>query len=230
VAEKPNLRAKPKLKQPTTPAQPQARMHRVLWRAVKAVFGFVVVLVGLIGGAYTMWGPPWPTEPSFVPGAPSFGSPLDVPFTVTNKSSVFSIKNLHISCHGYEIKVVPPNFGSPAPGGGTLGGWAIEGFTFSVPGNADLMPGETRPYTCVFNSVMRGVSNQTGYRIVEADIAFVSEYDARCPFPDAVCARLFPCATDLRCDRLGSGTKALSGHFTLNTKTDPLQWMPGKPL
>jgi hypothetical protein len=230
VAEKPNLRAKPKLKQPTTPAQPQARMHRVLWRAVKAVFGFVVVLVGLIGGAYTMWGPPWPTEPSFVPGAPSFGSPLDVPFTVTNKSSVFSIKNLHISCHGYEIKVVPPNFGSPAPGGGTLGGRAIEGFTFSVPGNADLMPGETRPYTCVFNSVMRGVSNQTGYRIVEADIAFVSEYDARCPFPDAVCARLFPCATDLRCDRLGSGTKALSGHFTLNTKTDPLQWMPGKPL
>jgi hypothetical protein len=205
-------------------------MHRVLWRAVKAVFGFVVVLVGLIGGAYTMWGPPWPTEPGLVPGAPSFGSPLDVPFTVTNKSSVFSIKNLHISCHGYEIKVVPPNFGSPAPGGGTLGGWAIEGFTFSVPGNADLMPGETRPYTCVFNSVMRGVSNQTGYRIVEADIAFVSEYDARCPFPDAVCARLFPCATDLRCDRLGSGTKALSGHFTLNTKTDPLQWMPGKPL
>jgi hypothetical protein len=47
---------------------------------------------------YTFWGPPWPTEPSFDPGFPSFGLPLDVPFSVANKSAIFPISDLTILC------------------------------------------------------------------------------------------------------------------------------------
>ncbi len=152
--------------------------------------------LALLAFVYGIWGPPWPTEPTFVPGAPSFGSALDVPFIVTNKSVLFPIKKLHILCSAYRIDVGPPN-------------WSIQGISFSVPGVADLAPGQSRPYTCAFNNVMRGPNGERmGVRA--ATIAFNSEYDSSWPWK--------------------ARAKAESGKFTLDTKTVPPQWMTGEPL
>src|SRR5262245_39455893 len=46
----------------------------------------------------SVWGPPWPTEPSFDPGFPTLSSPLDVPFSVANKSAISAINDLNVEC------------------------------------------------------------------------------------------------------------------------------------
>ena len=63
-------------------------------------FGSFIVgpLLAVVVAIYTFWGPPWPTEPWFDPGFPSFGLPLDVPFSVANKSAIFPISDLTILC------------------------------------------------------------------------------------------------------------------------------------
>ena len=98
---KPIGKATPKLPQnrkQEPPATPQTRMHRRLWLASKAAFGFAVVIIGIVGSVYTVVGPPWPTAPVFSPGPPSFGTAFDIPFTVENKSAGFGISNVKITC------------------------------------------------------------------------------------------------------------------------------------
>jgi hypothetical protein len=80
------------------PSQIQAPKHRRLWLASKLVVGTVVTVLGLVATFVSLWGPLWPTAPLFSPGMPSSGSPFDVPFTVTNRSVIFFIRNLIIHC------------------------------------------------------------------------------------------------------------------------------------
>src|SRR5580693_3909446 len=69
------------------------------FRVPRRLFGVLVLLLGVMASVYGIWGPVWPTAPEFSPGAPSFSLPLDVPFNVANKSSLFEIGNLTIKCH-----------------------------------------------------------------------------------------------------------------------------------
>jgi hypothetical protein len=177
----------------------QAPKEHPRWiRVAKWIVGTVIVgSLGLVASVYQIWGgPPWPTAPAFAPGAPSFGSALDVPFIVTNKSVLFPIKKLHILCSANRIVVGPPN-------------WQVRGISFSIPGFADLAPGQSRPYTCAFNSVVRG-PNGDKMGVLGAAITFNSEYDSSW--------------------WSGSRTKAESEMFTLETKTSPPQWVTGEPL
>ena len=94
----------------------------------------IIVLVGLVSllaAIDQLLGPPWPTRPVFSPGLPSTGSPLDIPFSVTNRSIIFPIHHLIVWCQIVVLKtkfdnsITNSNFGMPsrdleAPDTGTL--------------------------------------------------------------------------------------------------------------
>jgi len=105
-------------------------------------------------------GPPWPTEPVFVPASASFSSPLDVPFLITNKSAFFAIKKLSISCVLLHVKLE----------NGTL----IERVEIKVLTANTLGPTETRPYTCMFPRTFGYDQNA----ITEAKINFEFEHES----------------------------------------------------
>jgi hypothetical protein len=112
---------------------------------------------------YGFWGPPWPTPPVFVPGYPSSGgpySPFDVPFTVTNKSALFPIKNLEIRCVLQPVRLTTITIKDIAVGG--------------LPNNNKLNPLQTGHYTCPFNQTF--LLNFANDRIIEAHIIFETKY------------------------------------------------------
>ena len=65
---------------------------------IKTIGNGALAILALATAFYTFIGPFWPTEPEFSPSYPSNGSPFDVPFDVTNRSGVFAIHDLSISC------------------------------------------------------------------------------------------------------------------------------------
>jgi hypothetical protein len=142
--------------------------HTRWFRAGEWALGAVGVAMTLVGGIYGIFGPIWPTEPTFVPGAPSFGSALYVPFIVTNKSILFPIKKMQIFCSAYRIDV---------------GGFSFRGFAFTVPGYANLAPAESRSYTCAFNQAARGFEKEI---VSVATIALETEYDSILPWKSRV--------------------------------------------
>jgi hypothetical protein len=76
---------------------PKLSPSRIALKWARSFGSFIVgPLLAVVVAIYTFWGPPWPTEPSFDPGFPSFGLPLDVPFSVANKSAIFPISDLTI--------------------------------------------------------------------------------------------------------------------------------------
>ncbi len=161
------------------------------WRRVVLFPAFVL---SIAANVVEIWGPPWPTKPTFSPGFPSSGFPLDVPFIVTNKSGFFPIKNLRLECHVLKL-ITERNI-------------LFEHISFGdFGGRGRLEPTEPRPYVCRFSQFIRIGSND---HITAATIGFVSEYDTPWPW--------------------GSRVLTASNVFTLNTKTNPPQWMPGVPL
>lgn len=61
----------------------------------RTLVGLVTSALGACIGALL---PFWPTELEIAVGAPSLSSPFDVPFTIANRSSLFMITDLKISC------------------------------------------------------------------------------------------------------------------------------------
>ena len=74
--------------EPQQPA-PAAPWHAGWTKAVAAVAGLVVIVATIIG----IWGPLWPTAPTFYPETPSAESPLELSFKVKNRSALFPLRN-----------------------------------------------------------------------------------------------------------------------------------------
>jgi hypothetical protein len=112
-----------------------------------------------------IWGPFWPTELDFAPVALSFGHPFEVPFVVTNKSVVFGLSNLRLSCHLISFRAqnnVNHSVGS------------INNVRVSIVGPpAYFSPQGVASYTCPLNETIN-VVNST---VIDAKIEFISEYD-----------------------------------------------------
>ena len=66
--------------------------------AIKLIGVFALASVAWGASIYAIWGPLWPVEPTFSPTSPSSETPFDIPFTVENKSALFSIEELFITC------------------------------------------------------------------------------------------------------------------------------------
>ncbi len=182
---------------------PPERMHRRLWLAAKVIVGFFVSAIGLVGSMYGISGPPWPVEPVFSPGLPSAGSPFDVPFSVTNKSAFFDIWNFRIKCHIHRA-----TFAADAEDGSRLEmNEILLDLTITNP---ILAAGETDSYICpVRPLIVVGKRSAADAHLEGVVISFQSEYDA---------------------EILKGRHRAESGTFTLNTRTNPPQWMSGKLL
>jgi hypothetical protein len=149
-----------------TPIQPPEK-RKISWPRFGGKFiGWILgTPLAVLVAIYTFWGPPWPTAPTFDPGFPSFGSPLDVPFNVTNKSAIFSITDLTILC-GVEDFLGTGNIRLNNVG-------ASE----AVKGQA-LRPLETKSYVCPLKKLIL-ISPEP--KIEKATIGFVSTY--RSPWP-----------------------------------------------
>jgi hypothetical protein len=144
-------------------------------------------IAGLSVGAITLAaafdqfvGRPWPTEPAFSPGAPSFGSPFAVPFSITNKSGVSDLKNLSIKC-GLASRIE----GEPPRGGTLIQGRPGQPVFVTVldggGGGAGKLPaGETRSYTCAWTALRIDVGPNP--KIVFAEMTFESEYESPWPW------------------------------------------------
>ena len=66
--------------------------------ATKLIGVFALASIAFGVTTYAIWGPLWPIEPIFSPAPPSSAAPFDIPFTVENKSVLFSIEELSITC------------------------------------------------------------------------------------------------------------------------------------
>ena len=185
-------------------AESPVRMHRRLWMAAKVTAGFLVVLTGLLSGVYGNWGPPWPTEPSFAPGVPASGSPLDVTFNGTNTSVLFPLPELFVNC---ELVCLRASDSRPPLALGLRHVYVL------ARGITHLAPGQTMPFRCPlrgqFGLSRPGESDADAFnRITNAQIVLHSDY--------------FNFWTLFL-----SRHEALSGRFSLNTKAVPPEWVQG---
>ena len=140
--------------------------HRRLWLVTKVLASFFVAVVGLAASVYAIWGPPWPTNPSFSPGPPSFGAAFDVPFQIENKSLLFGFSNLKISCK--IAAIAKSQFFA-------FNGDAI----FLARGPNDLSPLSSGPYVCPIRGSFKN-GEKDGFDLVQsAQVIFLSEYDRR---------------------------------------------------
>jgi hypothetical protein len=62
------------------------------------VVASAVAVLGVVSTVYTIWGPPWPTNPEIRPRDVIDGSSFVLPFTVRNPSAVFDMDNVEFTC------------------------------------------------------------------------------------------------------------------------------------
>ena len=122
----------------------------------------VVIVATIIG----IWGPLWPTAPTFYPETPSAELPLELSFKVKNRSALFPLRNLQIVCMLVSARSQ------------TNKSFAETGVTLSQP-VVDLAPGQSEPYSCPLHVA---VDLREGDKIVRAKIDFISQYDLRWPW------------------------------------------------
>jgi hypothetical protein len=146
---------------PREPETKPPKRRRIL-RIVEWTLGAPLAVVAAI---YTFLGPPWPTTPVFSPGFPSSGFAFDVPFTIANKSVLFPLKHLQISCGMVDIRL--------------SNGLAITGIDVTASGaeGSSLGPSTSASYTCPLKRLIG-----SGVTIQAAAIDFTTKYDSRWPF------------------------------------------------
>jgi len=186
-------------------AEPPVPTHRRLWMAAQVTAGFLVLLTGLLIGVYGNWGPPWPTEPSFAPGVPASGSPLDVTFNGTNTSVLFPVPGLFVNCEMVCLRASDSSW-QPLKSG-------LRHVYVLAIGISHLAPRQTMPFRCPlraqFGLSRPGESDAGAFnRIANAQIILHSYY--------------FNFWTVFL-----SRHEAVSGRFSLNTKAVPPQWVQG---
>lgn len=188
---------------PVVPTLPPSRSYRGLWNIGKSLIACAVLVIGIVGSIVGIFGPIWPTRPAFSPGYPSFGQPLDVPFSVSNESVIFGIRSLKIRCALLDVKISRSGVGDAD----------LELHnTISVDAEVsqDMRPRETRSYTCPFYGARYFFNIPHDYHLVEAKLGFESTYKSFVPWEGEVMAR--------------------SDVFFLNNKTWPPQWTRGVPF
>ena len=153
------------------PSQIQVQKHRRLWLASKWVAGTVMTLLGLGATVVALWGPFWPTAPIFSPGYPSNSSPFDVPFTVYNKSIIFPINDVTITCSVENVKfTVFSKEGSISE---------FNDITTKVLERNYIKANDSSSYTCpLFKIIIIKPDPILKY----AKIEFLSEYDSPWPW------------------------------------------------
>jgi hypothetical protein len=189
----------------------QMRKHEKLIRVGKRVASWLIGSLAVAASIVGIWGPPWPTSPEFSPGAPSFALSLDVPFVVTNRSTIFGIHNLTIECHVISAHLKPSEK-------------SLQNATIGIESNPydpqhplarnNVEANSASSYACPMTGGPIGGFGPTpefpNDKLSEATIDFLTEYDSRWPW--------------------GGRTQSTSGVFTLNIRTNPPQWTQGVPL
>jgi hypothetical protein len=168
----------------------------------RAEFAFGTLLAVFLF-VWTFVGPPWPTEPVFEPGAPSFGSAFDVTFNGTNKSAFFGIQNLRVSCTLVCFKLVGQS------GAMITARKGANPNILGALGHDHLLAGETQPFACGMRRVFNIDGKDAADSLPNVAISFMSEYDNPWLF-------------------WLSRKKVQSGTFSLNTRTTPPQWVHGE--
>lgn len=170
--------------QPIAPTKP-SKLWR-LRRIAQVVGGIVGAIVAVITFIRTV-GPPWPTSPSFTPGAPSYGAAIDIPFTIENKSALFSINNLTIVCVVRVSFVGSPN-GSPPQLNGV--GVRASGLPASLASSLKSMESgqmSSGSYRCPLRDTKVAFAGQNAAdQIKSAQVSFHTEYDAALPWRSRV--------------------------------------------
>ena len=159
------------------PAIPQNRSR---WRNAcyawwymckRAAFRFAAVLA-VVATGYTIW-EIWIAirpEPVFSPGNPSFAQPLDVPFSVTNTSVLFTIYDLEISCVLIDVRITEQSGRN----------FYFDGTTVGINTVSNLNPQDTRTYTCPLQTTLENfpapfpISSE--HKVFKARIGFDSKY------------------------------------------------------
>lgn len=126
--------------------------------------GALIVLVGLISAFVTIFGPLWPTAPSFEPGAPSLGSAFNIPFKITNDSALVPITGLTFKCHLLSARWSFKEFSAEA---NVEDGWT----DWSHPNRLERR--KSAPYTCRFANAF----NFAG-PLVSAQMEIVATYNS----------------------------------------------------
>jgi hypothetical protein len=180
---------------------PQKQWRRRLLNTAKWT-GAVFTVVAFVSG---VWGPPWPTEPSFSPNTASFGSALDVPFIVENKSSLFALSNLRIICHPVSLVARGPTGAEITIGDNvTIGPPPARAMVINA-----LPPMTSTSFACPIRGAIVVDGKDAADRTIKARLSFISEYDSR----------LF-----------WGRSRTESGVFSLDTATIPQQWVPWVPI
>ena len=120
--------------------------HSRLWLVVVGTSTLGIAAFEIVANIVQVWGVPWPTAPSFVPGLPSFGVAFDIPFQVENKSILFGLHNLKIRCR---ISGKVPD--QPTVGGIVLGPNNVVG----ANGTNELAALSTAPFICPLRGAIR---------------------------------------------------------------------------
>ena len=81
---------------PPPRAEKIATYPRSFWVAIGSL---CLLALSVTSNIVTLWGPFWPTEPVFSLSYPSSGSPFEIPFYITNRSVIFPIHDIELSCY-----------------------------------------------------------------------------------------------------------------------------------
>jgi hypothetical protein len=162
----------------------------------------VLALVSVTLTVFGFFGPPWPKEPIFDPALPSSGSPFDVTFNGTNKSSVFSLPNLSVDCTLVCFKF-------KGRGGSAIASLKPSSVFVTGIGPRQLKADQTLPFMCNLRGVFGADGIDAADGLPTIAIAFRSEYDN-------------PWWLWFRRKTTQSDT------FSLNTKAVPPQWVRGE--
>ncbi len=139
--------------------------ERAPWRrrAIKFIVGTAIVgTIGFVASVYQIaGGPPWPVAPTFVPGFPSSGNAFDVPFSVTNKSALFSLDHLKITCRLENVSTDTNVKIAQLP-------------ITASDGEASLRPLQSASYGCPFPNMFKFPE---GSKLTAATIIFITNYD-----------------------------------------------------
>jgi hypothetical protein len=150
--------------QPASPASsaPRSRARALGKRIAWGIAAFVVAVAAIIA----LVGPLWPVAPAFIPAQPSADSPLELSFTVKNRSALFALKHIQIVCMLVTARTQSNRTFSET------------GVTIPTP-VSDLSPGQSATYSCPLNVA---VDLREGDKIVRAKIDFISQYESRWPW------------------------------------------------
>ena len=146
------------------------------------LIAWTLAAVGALASIAAFIGPYWPTSPDISPGYPSTGSPMDVPFSLGNRSSVFAITGIKIMCYLDDIEITGNNHFSK--------------FSIAVSGQENIIePNSSRPYICPFNQIFILPLDK---QVINAKISLIISYNNRVFWPWKVPTA--PQSTDLTLD------------------------------